>query len=233
MLKVTNLQSGYGNGSEILHGISFEIAAGECVALLGPNGVGKTTTLRTISGVLKPTHGQIEFDGHNITTLDAHRRPKMGLAHSPEGRQVFATLSAVDNLALAADFSGHAKQFKANQEKVYALFPRLAERADQLAGTMSGGEQQMLAIGRALMMSPKVLMLDEPSLGLAPLLVNTVFAALAELRKTGISILIVEQFAMKAIGISERVLVLNHGEIVDQGEAKLFDNDRLQAAYLK
>ena len=216
-----------------LKGVSLHVEAGEIVTLIGANGAGKTTLLRTISGLVPPRAGRILFEGKDITRIPAHEIVALGVSQSPEGRLVFANLSVQDNLELGAyrrrDRAGIAK----DQEAVFQLFPRLLERRKQLSGTLSGGEQQMLAIGRALMSRPRVLLLDEPSLGIAPLLVRDIFRNITEINRRGVTVLLVEQNAHMALGIAKRGYVLETGRVVLEDEsAKLAANDEVRAAYL-
>ncbi|MDB6168641.1 MAG: transporter related [Verrucomicrobia bacterium] len=233
MLKVSDLSVSYGAISA-LAGISFQIEAGSIVTLIGGNGAGKTTTLRTISGLLRPKSGQITFLGEDITRLPAHKIVARGLCHVPEGRMIFSNLTVDENLAMGAYLQKDAALVAKNREYVFSVFPRLKERIRQMAGTLSGGEQQMLAIGRALMGSPKFLMLDEPSLGIAPRLISTIFEKIVEInRKQGITILLVEQNANLALEVSQQAYVLETGHIVMQGESKQLRNDpQLKATYL-
>ncbi|MCX7172862.1 MAG: ABC transporter ATP-binding protein [Proteobacteria bacterium] len=236
MLKIHNLQAGYGK-VEVLHGISLEVPKSKVVTLIGSNGAGKTTTMRAISGMIAPTGGEIRLGGQAITGLPAHRIARAGMAHSPEGRRVFATLSVTDNLLLGAyprlTFSRPKGDIQADLERVFELFPRLKERREQLAGTLSGGEQQMLAMGRALMLNPDVLLLDEPSMGLAPLLVEEVFRTIARLKSAGITMLLVEQFAAAALKVADYGYVLENGRIAVHGDAAQLKKDpAVQAAYL-
>jgi len=233
MLKVTDLSVSYGAISA-LGGISFTIAAGEIVTLIGGNGAGKTTTLRTISGLLRPKAGRIEFLGEDLARVPAHQIVARGLCHVPEGRMIFANLTVDENLAMGAYLLSDAAAVARNREYVFSVFPRLQERLKQMAGTLSGGEQQMLAIGRALMGSPKFLMLDEPSLGIAPRLITTIFEKIVEInRDHGITILLVEQNANLALEVSRRAYVLETGRIVMEGESKVLRADpQLKATYL-
>src|SRR5438270_8218413 len=237
MLTVSDLHAGYGL-SEVLAGTSLEVKAGTVVALIGANGAGKTTTMRAVSGMLRPTKGQVLLDGKPVQGLPASRIARLGLAHSPEGRKVFGPLSVEDNLLLGAFrrlprfFGFHARAAR-DLDRVYELFPRLRERKKQDAGTLSGGEQQMLAIGRALMAQPKVMLLDEPSLGLAPILVDTIFEVIREINKEGTTILLIEQNASKALQVANRGYVLETGQIVKEGSAKeLLESPDVQRAYL-
>jgi branched-chain amino acid transport system ATP-binding protein len=237
MLQIENLYAGYGT-SQVLMGTSLQVRPGLLVALIGPNGAGKSTTLRAISGIVRPTAGRIVIDGQEVQGLAAARIARLGVAHAPEGRRVFGPLSVEDNLLLGA--YGHLPLFfgfrgKAAQdlERVYGLFPRLLERRRQSAGTLSGGEQQMLAIGRALMANPKVMLLDEPSMGLAPVVVDEVFATIRQLKESGITLLLVEQSARRALEVADYAYVMERGEIVIEGSpAELQKNERVLAAYL-
>jgi branched-chain amino acid transport system ATP-binding protein len=237
MLIVDNLHAGYG-ASEVLVGTSLEVKAGALVALIGPNGAGKTTTLRAISGIVKPTKGQVLFDNIPVQGMDASRIARLGLAHVPEGRRVFGPLSVEDNLLLGGyrrlpRFFGFRRKAASSLERVYELFPRLRERKRQAAGTLSGGEQQMLAIGRALMAEPKVILMDEPSMGLAPVIVEEVFDTIKRLKETGIPLLLVEQMTRKALEVADYVYVMERGRVVVQGKPEeLQKNERVLAAYL-
>jgi len=237
MLVVDNLYAGYG-ASEVLAGASLQVKQGTVVALIGPNGAGKTTTMRAISGELKPTGGTVLLDGTPVQGLDASRIARAGLAHAPEGRRVFGPLSVEDNLLLGAyyrlpRFFGFQSRAAADLERIYELFPRLMERRKQLAGNLSGGEQQMLAIGRALMAKPKVMLLDEPSMGLAPVIVDEVFAIIGKLKESGITLLLVEQSARRALEVADYAYVMERGRVVIAGEpAELQRDVRVIAAYL-
>ena len=233
MLTVSDLSVSYGAISA-LSGISFRIEQGSIVTLIGGNGAGKTTTLRTISGLLRPKAGKIEFLGEDITRLAAHRIVARGLCHVPEGRMIFSNLTVDENLSMGAYLLRDHELIAKNRVYVFSIFPRLKERLKQMAGTLSGGEQQMLAIGRALMGNPKFLMLDEPSLGIAPRLISTIFEKIVEInRNHGITILLVEQNANLALEVSQRAYVLETGRIVMQGESKLLRADpQLKATYL-
>jgi branched-chain amino acid transport system ATP-binding protein len=233
MLEIKNLQVSYGAISA-LHGISLSVPAGKIVTLIGANGAGKTTTLKTISGLLKPKSGEIFYDGKNIAGLPPHQIVARGLSHVPEGRMIFANLTVLENLQLGAYLQKDKKIVRHELDHVFSLFPRLKEREKQIAGTLSGGEQQMLAIGRALMSKPKLLLLDEPSLGLAPLLVKTIFEKIVEInREQGITILLVEQNANLALGISHFGYVLETGKIILQDDsAALRQNPQVKSAYL-
>ncbi len=232
MLEVSNLSAGYGD-VQVLYEVSFEVKPGEIVALLGANGAGKTTTLWSISGLVKPTAGKVLFGGRDLLGMPAHRLPDLGIAHVPQGRGVFQTLNVQDNLLLGA-YSRRAKAERQHtMEMVFDLFPRLAERRKQEGRTLSGGEQQMLAIGRALMLKPALLMLDEPSLGLAPVIVESVFEKIAEIGQTAVAILLVEQNLAQALSIAHRGYVLETGRIAVQGTtAELQGNQYVKEAYL-
>lgn len=233
MLTVTDLSVSYGAISA-LGGISFSIPQGSIVTLIGGNGAGKTTTLRTISGLLRPKTGKIEFMGEDITKLAAHKIVARGLCHVPEGRMIFSNLTVDENLAMGAYLQNDKALIAKNREYVFSVFPRLNERIKQMAGTLSGGEQQMLAIGRALMGNPKFLMLDEPSLGIAPRLISTIFEKIVEINRShGITILLVEQNANLALEVSSHAYVLETGRVVMQGESKKLRADpQLKATYL-
>ncbi len=236
MLKVVDLVAGYGK-VEVLHGLSLEVKKGTLVTLIGSNGAGKTTTLRTLSGMVRPSAGSITLDGKEIAGLDPFRIARRGLAHSPEGRRVFPTQSVADNLLLGAfprlTGARPKNDVQADRDRMYELFPRLAERRAQLAGTLSGGEQQMLAMGRALMLQPEVLLLDEPSMGLAPRLVAEVFAIIARLKSERITMLLVEQFAAAALDVADFAYVMENGRIAASGAAAALKNDpAVKAAYL-
>ena len=233
MLEVRNLTVNYG-AITALHDVSLRVEAGSIVTLIGGNGAGKTTTLRAISGMVKPKSGQILFEGRDITGVPAHKLVGQGLAHSPEGRMVFANLTVLENLQMGAYLQRDKAAVARELEFVFGTFPRLQERAAQLAGTLSGGEQQMLAIGRALMSRPKCLLLDEPSLGIAPLLVKSIFAQIVELnRARGLTILLVEQNANLALEISRRGYVLETGRVILAGEAaQLRADPQVREAYL-
>lgn len=232
MLKVENVNVFYG----VIHAIkdiSLEVKEGEIVSLIGANGAGKTSTLQAISGMLKPKSGRISFLGQDLSKAEAHNILKMGMAHVPEGRRVFAGMTVKENLEMGAYTRRDANEINDNLERVFMRFPRLLERRKQLAGTLSGGEQQMLAIGRAIMSNPKMLLLDEPSMGLSPLLVKEIFSIIKELNESGMTILLVEQNAKKALSISNRAYVLETGKIVLEGDAKeLMENDAVKKAYL-
>ena len=230
MLKIENLQVNYG-GIQALRGISMEVPDGKIVTLIGANGAGKSTVLKTISGLMHPRDGSIHFDGHDITHTEAFQLVRHGLAHVPEGRRIFPLMTVQENLEMGA-FSKKDVS-KEDLERMFALFPRLKERRKQIAGTLSGGEQQMLAMSRALMSHPKLLMLDEPSMGLAPILVDQIFDIIKELHAAGTTILLVEQNATKALQIAERAYVLETGKITLAGTgAELASSDEVRKAYL-
>ena len=236
MIEITDLRAGYG-GVPILHGLNFSVPEGSVVALIGANGAGKSTVMRAISGMIRPTGGTVRFDGTDITGWPAHRVARAGLAHIPEGRRVFTHLSVRDNLTVGAFPRLTGSRLKgdveADVERMFALFPRLAQRRTQPAITLSGGEQQMLAIARALMLSPSVLLLDEPSLGLAPKLVAEMFEIVARLKEQSITMLLVEQFAFAALAIADQALILENGRIVLSGTADALKNDSaIRSAYL-
>jgi branched-chain amino acid transport system ATP-binding protein len=233
MLQITDLHVAYG-AIQALTGVSLEINAGEIVTLIGGNGAGKTTTLRAVSGLLRAKSGAVRFAGEDITGLAPHTIVARGLCHVPEGRMIFANLTVAENLAMGAYLSTDPARDDRNREFVFTTFPRLKERLTQTAGTLSGGEQQMLAIGRALMGNPRFLMLDEPSLGIAPRLISTIFEKIVEINRThGITILLVEQNANLALEVSSRAYVLETGRIAMQGESKTLRADpRLRATYL-
>lgn len=232
MLEVKNLQVYYGV-IQALKGISFEVEQGDVVALIGANGAGKTTTLHTITGLLPSKEGSITFEGKDITHVPGYKLVSMGIAHVPEGRRVFASLTVLQNLKMGAYTRTDKKEIEDTIEMIYKRFPRLKERKNQLAGTLSGGEQQMLAMGRALMSHPRLMVLDEPSMGLSPLYVNEIFDIIQEINKDGVTVLLVEQNAKKALSISNKAYVLETGNIVLSGDAKeMMNNERVKKAYL-
>jgi branched-chain amino acid transport system ATP-binding protein len=236
MLKIENLQAGYGK-VEVLHGVNIHVPKGKIVTLIGSNGAGKTTTMRAVSGMIAPTAGKITLDGKDITGMASHQIAKLGLAHSPEGRRVFPTLSVLDNVRLGAfaRYTGALPkgEIEADLQKAMEMFPRLKERTNQLAGTLSGGEQQMLAMARAVMLNPVVFLLDEPSMGLAPILVEEVFNIIGRLKAQGVTMLLVEQFAAAALKVADYGYVLENGRVSVHGEAsKLKDDPAVRAAYL-
>ncbi|WP_028571124.1 ABC transporter ATP-binding protein [Desulfonatronum lacustre] len=232
LLRIENLEVKYGN-VQVLHGLNLNVAQGEIVTILGANGAGKSTTLMTISGLVKPSGGGIFLEDKPLHKLEAHDIVKLGLAQVPEGRRVFGTLSVRENLHLGAFTATDQAQIRKNLDWVYEMFPILHKRRSQLAGTLSGGEQQMLAIGRGLMASPKILLLDEPSLGLAPILVKSIFSTVKEINKSGVTIVLVEQNARLALKLADRGYVLELGKIVLEDSAKaLLANPEVQNAYL-
>lgn len=232
MLKVTDLSVNYGV-IPALKGISFEVNQGEIIALIGANGAGKTTILHTVTGLVEAKSGTIEFEGNDITKVPAHKIVAMGMAHVPEGRRVFPEMTVYQNLMLGAFTRKDPAEKQASLETVYEHFPRLKERARQVAGTLSGGEQQMLAMGRALMSRPKILLMDEPSMGLSPIFVNEIFTIIGEVSREGTTVLLVEQNAKKALSIADRAYVLETGSISLSGPAtELLNNDRIRKAYL-
>ena len=232
MLKIDNLEVAYGN-IKAIKGISLEVNQGEIVTLIGSNGAGKSTTLRAISGILKPKSGSITFNGERIDGVEGHEIVAKGICQSPEGRRIFPKMSVDENLDLGAFLRNDKEGIVADRDRVLELFPRLRERIDQKAGTMSGGEQQMLAVGRALMGSPKLLLLDEPSMGLAPVLVDMIFETIEKINKQGTTILLVEQNALAALNVADRAYVLESGSIKMSGKAKdLISNDEVTKAYL-
>jgi branched-chain amino acid transport system ATP-binding protein len=236
LLEIVDLVAGYGK-VRVLHGLSLAIKEAQLVTLIGSNGAGKTTTLRAVSGMIQAEAGSIRLDGAELVGLPSHEITKRGLAHSPEGRRVFSTLSVLDNLLLGAfpRLTGMRPRgdVEADVQRMFALFPRLAQRRQQLAGTLSGGEQQMLAMARALMLNPQVLLLDEPSMGLAPRLVEEVFATIARLKDARITMLLVEQFAAAALEVADYAYVLENGRLTASGPAERLKNDpAVRAAYL-
>lgn len=232
MLKVTDLTVHYG-AIQALRGISFDVNQGEIITLIGSNGAGKTTTLHSISNIIKKTSGKVEFENVDITNVSPDAIVKTGLIQVPEGRRVFANMSVKENLEMGAYTRKDKAGIKADMEMVYGLFPRLKERIKQLSGTLSGGEQQMLAMGRALMSKPKLLLLDEPSMGLAPILVDEIFSIIQEINKTGTTILLVEQNAFKALSIADRAYILETGTVIKSGKASdLINDEAVKSAYL-
>ena len=232
ILQIQNLHVAYG-GIRAVKGIHLDIAPGELVALIGSNGAGKTTTLKTLAGLLKPNSGEIRYDGNSLNGVAAHQRVSMGLALVPEGRGIFARLSISENLLMGAYSRGNSDEIAADLTRMYELFPRLHERKQQLAGTLSGGEQQMVAMARALMSRPRLLMLDEPSMGLAPLMVKKIFQTVRDISAQGMSILLVEQNAKLALQVASRGYVMESGTVTLSGTSKeLLGSAAVQRAYL-
>ncbi|MFJ3668928.1 ABC transporter ATP-binding protein [Streptomyces sp. NPDC090106] len=232
LLEVEDLRVAYGK-VEAVKGVTFSVAEGEVVTLIGTNGAGKTTTLHTLSGLLKPAAGRVRFRGEDLAGLPAHRVVALGLAHSPEGRHIFPRLTVEENLLLGAYLRKDAPGIAEDVERAYELFPRLRERRTQAAGTLSGGEQQMLAMGRALMCRPTLLMLDEPSMGLSPIMMRKIMDTVAELKRTGTTVLLVEQNARAALALADRAYVMETGRIVLEGTgAELMDDESVRKAYL-
>jgi branched-chain amino acid transport system ATP-binding protein len=236
MLTITDLHAAYGK-VEVLHGISLEVPKGKLVTLIGSNGAGKTTTMRAISGMIKPRSGSVMLGGRDVTGMESHKIARAGLAHSPEGRRVFSTMTVTDNLLLGA-FPRFTRarprgDIQRDLDRALDMFPRLKERREQLAGTLSGGEQQMLAMARAVMLNPEVILLDEPSMGLAPILVEEVFRIIARLKSEGVTMLLVEQFAAAALNVADYGYVLENGSISVHGPAQSLKTDpKVIAAYL-
>ena len=232
MLELKGISAAYGAVPAISQ-VSINVNAGEAVGLLGANGAGKSTTLRAISGLVRLTSGAISFDGIDLASLPPHKIPELGIAHVPEGRQVFPEMTVQENLEIGAFVPKAKAERSKTLELVYEIFPRLAERKRQLAGTMSGGEQQMLAVGRGLMLKPRLLMLDEPSLGLAPVMTDVTFEKIAEIHKMGTAILLVEQNVSRALSLVDRAYVLESGRVTMQGKSdELANSKQVQAAYL-
>ena len=232
LLEINNLEVHYGV-IQALKGISFEVNEGEIIALIGANGAGKTTTLHTISGILQASSGNIIYDGKDITKVQAHKIVNLGISQVPEGRRVFAQLSVLENLKLGAFIRKDKDGIEEDLRNIYERFPRLEERKNQLAGTLSGGEQQMLAMGRALMSRPRIILMDEPSMGLSPIYVSEIFDIIKSINKDGTTVLLVEQNAKKALSIADRAYVLDTGMIALSGDAKdLMNNDTVKKAYL-
>ena len=232
MLEVKDLQVYYGM-IHAIKGVSFHVNEGEIIALIGANGAGKTTILHTITGLLTPKGGQVMFEGKDITKTPAHKIVELGMAHVPEGRRVFAQLSVYQNLKMGAYTRSDKNEIEESLEMVYKRFPRLEERKNQMAGTLSGGEQQMLAMGRALMSKPRIILMDEPSMGLSPILVNEIFDIIQSVSASGTTVLLVEQNAKKALDIADRAYVLETGKISLDGNAKdLLNDDSIKKAYL-
>lgn len=232
MLTIKDLNVYYG----VIHaikGVSFEVNEGEIIALLGANGAGKTTILHTITGLVPAKSGSVEFEGRELTKIPAHKIVSLGMAHVPEGRRIFSELTVFENLGMGAYTRKDKKEIADSLEMVYARFPRLKERKNQVAGTLSGGEQQMLAMGRALMSHPKIMLMDEPSMGLSPIFVEEIFDIIREISKGGTTVLLVEQNAKKTLQIADRAYVMETGNIVLSGDAKkLMDDPKVKAAYL-
>ena len=232
MLEIHDLQVYYGL-IQAIKGVSFHVEEGEVIALIGANGAGKTTILHTITGLLSPKAGSVIFEGKDITKIPGHKIVSMGMAHVPEGRRVFANLSVYQNLKMGAYTRKDKQEIEETLKMVYKRFPRLEERKNQMAGTLSGGEQQMLAMGRALMSKPKIILMDEPSMGLSPIYVNEIFDIIQEVSKSGTTVLLVEQNAKKALSIADRAYVLETGNIVLEGKAAdLLEDDTIKKAYL-
>ena len=232
MLEIRDLEVFYGM-IQAIKGVSFEVNEGEVIALIGANGAGKTTILHTITGLLTPKKGQVIFEGQDITKVPAHKIVSLGMAHVPEGRRVFSHLSVYQNLKMGAYTRKDKDEIEKTLETVYKSFPRLEERKNQIAGTLSGGEQQMLAMGRALMSHPRIILMDEPSMGLSPILVNEIFDIIQSVSASGTTVLLVEQNAKKALSIADRAYVLETGNIVMSGDAKeLMNDDSIKKAYL-
>ncbi len=232
MLEVKDLNVYYGV-IQALKGISFEVEEGDVIALIGANGAGKTTTLHALTGLIPVKSGSIVFEGKDITKLPGHKLVSMGIAHVPEGRRVFAQLTVLQNLKMGAYTRNNKQESEETIQRIYKRFPRLEERKNQLAGTLSGGEQQMLAMGRALMSHPRLIVMDEPSMGLSPLYVNEIFEIIKEISAEGTTVLLVEQNAKKALSIANKAYVLETGKIVLRGDAKeLMNNDQVKKAYL-
>nr|WP_330398976.1 ABC transporter ATP-binding protein [Lachnoclostridium sp. An76] len=232
MLEVKDLEVYYGV-IQAIKGISFHVDKGEVIALIGANGAGKTTTLHTVTGLISPKNGHVLFEGKDITKVPAHKIVSMGMAHVPEGRRVFAELSVYENLKMGAYTRKDKNEIEESLKNVYKRFPRLEERKNQMAGTLSGGEQQMLAMGRALMSKPKIILMDEPSMGLSPIMVNEIFDIIRSVSESGTTVLLVEQNAKKALAIADRAYVLETGKIVLEGKAKdLLEDDSIKKAYL-
>ena len=232
MLEVKDLEVYYGV-IQAIKGISFHVDKGEVIALIGANGAGKTTTLHTVTGLLSPKKGKVIFQGKDITKVPAHKIVSMGMAHVPEGRRVFAELSVYENLKMGAYTRTDKAEIEESLKSVYKRFPRLEERKNQMAGTLSGGEQQILAMGRALMSKPSIILMDEPSMGLSPILVNEIFDIIRSVSESGTTVLLVEQNAKKALSIADRAYVLETGNITLEGNAKdLLEDDSIKKAYL-
>ena len=232
MLKVRGLQAGYG-AVNILWDISFQVGDGEIVAILGSNGAGKTTTLHTLSGLINADKGEIDYKGFDLTKIPGHKIVSFGMAQVPEGRRVFAEMTVLQNLKMGAFTRKDKAEMEGTLQTIYKRFPRLEERKNQLAGTLSGGEQQMLAMGRALMSHPDLILMDEPSMGLSPIFVNEIFSIIEDVNKDGVTVLLVEQNAKKALSIANRAYVLETGSIIKEGDAKeLLNDEDIKKAYL-
>ncbi|MGL5258650.1 MAG: ABC transporter ATP-binding protein [Lachnospiraceae bacterium] len=232
MLEIKDIEVYYGM-IKAIKGLSFEVNEGEVIALIGANGAGKTTILHTVSGLLKPKVGSVIFEGQDISKIPAHKIVSLGMAHVPEGRRVFAQLSVLQNLKMGAYTRNDKKEMEDTLAMIYQRFPRLEERKHQLAGTLSGGEQQMLAMGRALMSQPKIILMDEPSMGLSPIFVEEIFKIICDISASGTTVLLVEQNAKKALSIADRAYVLETGNIMLSGDAKeLMNNESVRKAYL-
>ena len=232
MLEVKDLEVNYGV-IKAIKGVSFEVNEGEVISLIGANGAGKTTILHAVSGLINKAAGSVTFEGKDITKLPAHKIVYMGMSHVPEGRRVFAQLTVLENLKLGAYTRKDKTEIEETLKKVYKSFPRLEERKNQLAGTLSGGEQQMLAMGRALMSHPRLILMDEPSMGLSPIFVNEIFNIIRDVNKDGVTVLLVEQNAKKALSIANRAYVLETGKIVKEGNAAdLLNDESIKKAYL-
>jgi len=232
LLSIENVTTGY-EKAQVLKKVNISLEKGEIVALIGANGAGKTTSLRCITGIIKPWEGTIKFNNQKIDALESYEIVSLGISYCPEGRDIFANLSVYENLKVGGYLIKDRREFKSNLNRVYELFPRLQERCNQIAGSLSGGEQQMLAIGRALMSKPNVLLLDEPSLGLAPILVESIFKAIQQINSSGTSILLVEQNVSLALELAERAYVLEKGEIKLSGESKdLRESEYVKNSYL-
>ncbi|WP_353096948.1 ABC transporter ATP-binding protein [Tissierella praeacuta] len=233
MLELSKVDVYYG-AIHALKNISIKIEEGEIVTLIGSNGAGKSTTLKAISGMEKPKNGEIKLNGEKINSLNAPDIVKLGISHVPEGRRIFSKMSVMENLEMGAYIRNDKEEIKRDFDKIFSLFPRLLERREQMAGTLSGGEQQMLAIGRALMSRPKLLLLDEPSMGLAPIIVNEIFSIIKNINKSGTTVLLVEQNANMALNTADRAYIIRNGEIEIEGNAKkLVADDRVKKAYLE
>jgi branched-chain amino acid transport system ATP-binding protein len=232
LLSIENVTTGY-DKAQVLKKVNISLEKGEIVALIGANGAGKTTSLRCITGIIKPWEGTIKFNNQKIDALESYEIVSLGISYCPEGRDIFANLSVYENLKMGGYLIKDRREFKSNLNRIYELFPRLQERCNQIAGSLSGGEQQMLAIGRAFMLKPSVLLLDEPSLGLAPILVESIFKAIQQINSSGTSILLVEQNVSLALELAERAYVLEKGEIKLSGESKdLRESEYVKNSYL-